>query len=161
MRSSILLAGLMAMAAVSPLNAADCGAEVDQLASRYRIAVDLPQAAPPAPAARGEVPATTESRGIPPEAMKESGGVIAPPGAGRTPVIEPPQAGTGAMPTTPNIPPQTAERPTARANEMSAAKRTRLQSILTAAKAAAGQQREQECFQQLSEARSLTESDLQ
>jgi hypothetical protein len=93
--------------------------------------------------------------------MKESGGVIAPPSEGRTPVIEPPQTGSGAMPTTPNIPPQTAERPSGRAAEMSAAKRTRLQSILTAAKAAAGQQREQECFQQLSEARALTESDLQ
>jgi hypothetical protein len=161
MRSSILLAALFTAAAIPPLSAADCGAEVDQLASRYRVAVGLPQGAPPTDT-KAEVPATTESRGIPPEAMKESGGVIAPPDqGGRMPTIEPPQQGSGAMPTTPNIPPQTAQRPTARSNEMSAAKRTQLQSILTAAKAAAGQQREQECFQQLSQARALTESDLQ
>lgn len=161
MRSSVLLAGLLTLATVSPLSAADCDAEVDQLASRYRIAVGLPQGAASAEA-KAEVPATTESRGIPPEAMKESGGVIAPPPqASRMPTIEPPQQGSGAMPTTPNIPPQTAQRPTTRTDEMSAAKRTQLQSILTAAKAAAGQQREQECFQQLSQARALTESDLQ
>jgi hypothetical protein len=161
MRSSILLAGLMTMVAVPELSAADCGVEVDQLASRYRIAVELPQGATPSRPGQGEVPATIESRGIPAEAMKESGGVIAPPSEGRTPTIEPPQAGTGAMPTTPNIPPQTADRPIPRSTEMSAAKRTQLQSILAAAKAAAGEQREAECFQQLSQARALTESDLQ
>src|SRR5262245_61866545 len=141
MRSSILLAALLTAATISPLSAADCGAEVDQLASRYRVSVGLPQGAA-SPDNKAEVPATTESRGIPPEAMKESGGVIAPPqGGSRMPTIEPPQQGSGAMPTTPNIPPQTAQRPTPRADEMSAAKRTQLQSILTAAKAAAGQQR--------------------
>ncbi len=160
MRSSILLAGLMIVAAMPEIKAADCSAEVDRLATRYRVSVDLPQAAPPR-ATQGEIPATTESRGIPPEAMKDSGGVIAPPSEGRTPTIEPPRAGTGAMPTTPNIPPQTAARPTTRVTEMSAAKRTQLQSLLTAAKASAGQQQEAECFQQLSQAQALTESDLQ
>jgi|GEM_PF-2292495 len=160
MRSSILLAGLISVIAIPELSAADCGAEVDKLATRYRVSVDLPQAAPPR-ATQGEVPATTESRGIPPEAMKESGGVIAPPQGGRTPMIEPPQAGAGAMPTTPNIPPQTAERPTTRGTEMSAAKRTQVQSLLTAAKASAGQQREAECFQQLAQAQAVAESDLQ
>lgn len=160
MRSSILLAGLVTLVTIPELSAADCGAEVDRLATHYRVSVDLPQAATPR-ATQGEIPATTESRGIPPEAMKDSGGVIAPPPEGRTPTLQPPQAGSGAMPTTPNIPPQTAERPTTRSLEMSAAKRTQLQSILTAAKAAAGQQREAECFQQLSQAQALTESDLQ
>ncbi len=118
MRSSILLAGLVTLIAMPELNAADCTAEVDRLATRYRVSVDLPQAAPP-------------------------------------------RAGTGAMPTTPNIPPQTAARPSTRPTEMSAAKRTPLQSLLTAAKAAAGQPQEAECFQPLSQAQALTESDLQ
>ena len=160
MRYPLLLAGLISLSAIPQVHAADCAAEVDRLAARHRVSVDLPQAAPPR-ATQGEIPATTESRGIPPEAMKDSGGVIAPPREGRTTTIEPPPAGTGAMPTTPNIPSQTAQRPTTRGSEMSAARKTQLQSLLTAAKAAAGQQREAECFQQLSQAQALTDSDLQ
>ncbi len=158
MRSTLLLAALATLVAAPDLAAADCAAEVDRLAGRYQVAADLPRAAPPRPDAPGEVPATTESRGIPPEAMQESGGVIAPPNEGRTPVIEPPTTTGSPMPTTPNVPPQTAERPVTKSGELNAAKRTQLQSLLTAAKAAASQQREAECFKQLGEARALTES---
>jgi hypothetical protein len=158
MRSSLLLAALATFVAAPDLAAADCAAEVDQLASRYQVAADLPRTTPPPADARGEVPATPESRGVPPEALQESGGVIAPPNEGRTRVIEPPVSSGSPMPTTPNLPPQTADRPVTKDTEMSAAKRTQLQSLLTAAKAAASQQREAECFQQLGEARALTES---
>lgn len=158
MRSILVLAAFTTLVAAPDLAAADCAAEVDRLASRYQIAADLPRSQVPRPDGRGEVPATTESRGIPPEAMQQSGGVIAPPDEGRTRVIEPPVSTGSPMPTTPNVPPQTAERPVAKPGELSAAKRTQLQSLLTAAKAAAGQQREAECFQQLGEARALTET---
>jgi len=162
MRSSLFLATatLTLLSTAPDIAAADCTAEVDQLASRYQVAADLPRGTAPQgqEAGRGEVPATTESRGIPPEAMQESGGVIAPPSEGRTRVIEPPMSTGSPMPTTPNLPPQTSQRPLPQASEMDASKRTRLQSLLTAAKAAASQQREAECFQNLGQARALTEN---
>jgi hypothetical protein len=152
----IIAAGvLMVAAAPCPPQAATCAAEIDLLARQYNLPTKLPRAEPPAGTAP-EAPATTESRGVPPEALSQSGGVIEPPEQGRTVTIEPPRTGD-TMPTAPPVPPQTAERPSQSPTELSAAKRMRMQSLLDAARAADREGREAECFERLGEARAVPE----
>lgn len=140
MRTSVL-AALLVLAA--PLVArADCAGDADRLAERYGLSAQLPQPS--------EAPATTESRGVPPEAMSRSGGVIAPPEEGRGRVIEPPAADR-SMPTAPEVRPTPAPDETQRR----AAKTAQIQSLVTAARAAAQRGNETECTRRLEEARAL------
>jgi hypothetical protein len=142
---------------VSAAAAASCREEVALFAQQYNLAADLPRAEPPAGAA--EAPATQESRGVPPsDSLSRSGGVVAPPeGSGRTVVIEPPAAGTAPMPTTPALRPHTSQQPSTRPSELSAAKRTQMESLVQAARAAEAQGKEAECFERLVQARALAE----
>ena len=151
----IIVGVLMLAAAPCPLQAASCAAEIDLLAKQYDLQTELPRAKPPA-GTTPEAPATTESRGVPPEALSQSGGVIEPPEQGRTVTIEPPRTGD-TMPTAPPVPPQTAERPSQNPTALSAAKRMQMQSLLDAARAADRQGREAECFERLGEARAVPE----
>jgi hypothetical protein len=142
---------------VSAAAAASCREELALFAQQYNLAADLPRAEPPAGAA--EAPATQESRGASPsDILSRSGGVVAPPeGSGRTVVIEPPAAGTAPMPTTPALRPHTSQQPSTRPSELSAAKRTQIESLVQAARAAEAQGKEAECFERLVQARALAE----
>lgn len=146
---TIALAALLLSAA--PLAAqADCAADADRLAERYGLSAQLPQSGHPT--GPSEAPATTESRGLPPEAMSRSGGVIAPPEEGRGRVISPPATDRG-MPTAPAVRPAPAPDDT----QQRAAKAAQVQSLVTAARAAAQRGNEAECARRLEEARALGE----
>jgi hypothetical protein len=142
----LLAAAALAALAFPAAARADCAADAERLAERYGVATELPRA--------GERPTTTESRGVPPEALSRSGGVIAPPEQGAGRVIAPPPSAAPTMPTAPQI------RPEPRAGEVQsgAAKAAQVESLLTAAKAAAERGDQAECARRLEEARALDES---
>lgn len=131
---------------------AECAAEAERLADRYGVTARLPQAG--APAAPGGPPAAAEPPGLPPEALSQSGGVIAPPDTGRGRVIAPPATVDPGMPTAPSIRPEPApgEIPAR------AAKAAQMESLIAAAQAAAERGDEAACARRLEEARTLGEA---
>jgi hypothetical protein len=133
--------------------AAGCEAEIAAMEQQFKLSSALPKAE--APAGSADTPATTESRGISPDdKLSQSGGVLAPPEGGRTAVIQPPPTGPGSTVTPPAVPPHTAEgRTPSDATELSAAKRTQVQTALNAAREAEGRGDEKACFERLGEAR--------
>jgi hypothetical protein len=141
---------------VPEVEAQTCSEQIDEMARQHALSADPPRAPPPSGSV--EAPATEESRGLPPESLSRSGGVIAPPGEGRGRVIEPPRAGSNAMPTAPPVPPQTSEAPSTGAAELGAAKRAQMQSLLEGARAAARQGNEAECLDRLEEARAIPDA---
>lgn len=147
---------LIAIAAASLAGqawAAGCEAEIAVLEQQYKLSAALPKT--DAPAGSADTPATTESRGMgPDDKLAQSGGVLAPPEGGRTAVIQPPSTGPGSTVTPPAVPPHTAEGPApAEAGELSAARRTQVQTHLNAAREASGRGDEKACFERLGEAR--------
>ena len=153
---TLLFAVAFTLVVVPCARAASCDEEIELFAKQYDLLAELPRAEPPAGSPAPEPPATMESRGVPPEALSRSGGVVEPPEQGRTVTIEPPPTGD-LMPTTPEVKPHTAERPSQGAAELGAAKRMQMQSLLNAARAAERQGREAECFERLGEARAIPE----
>jgi hypothetical protein len=151
-------AGLIALtlAAVPHAHAATCDAEIKLFAERYDLLSELPRAVPPSGAP--EPPTTTETRGVPPQTLSRSGGVMEPPEQGRIVTIEPPLSGADVMPTKPEIPPHTSEGPSRSTTELGGAKRLQMQSLLNAARAAQREGKEAECFERLGEARNIPES---
>ena len=133
--------------------AAGCEAEIAALEKQYKLSSALPKAE--APAGAPEAPATTESRGVSlDDKLTQSGGVLAPPEGGRTAVIPPPSTGPGSAMTPPTVPPHTAAGPApSDTTELSAAKRTQVQTALNAAREAEGRGDERACFERLGEAR--------
>jgi hypothetical protein len=134
--------------------AASCEAEIAAMEQQYKLSSVLPKAE--APAGSPDTPATTESRGISPgDNLSRSGGVLAPPEGGRTAVIQPPSTGPGSTVTPPAVPPHTAQGPTPSSDtaELSATKRTQVQTALNAAREAEGRGDEKACFERLGEAR--------
>jgi hypothetical protein len=129
-----------------PAFAASCGTEIEALERQFKISSALPKA---------DTPATTESRGVAPaDKLAKSGGVLAPPEGGRTAVIPPPSTGPGSTMTPSAVPPHTAEGPSgSTGGELSAAKRTQVQTHLNAAREAEGRGDEKACFERLGEAR--------
>jgi hypothetical protein len=132
--------------------AAGCEAEIAALEQQFKLSSALPKTE--APSGSADTPATTESRGISPDdKLSQSGGVLAPPEGGRSAVIEPPPTGPGSTVTPPTVPPHTAQGPTPSPTELSAAKRTQMQTALNGAREAAGRGDEKACFERLGEAR--------
>ena len=131
-----------------PAFAASCGTEIEALERQFKLSAALPKAG-------SDTPATTESRGMSPDdKLAKSGGVLAPPEGGRTAVIPPPPTGPGSTVTPPAVPPHTAEGPSgSTGDELSAAKRTQVQTHLNAAREAEGRGDEKTCFERLGEAR--------
>lgn len=158
MRTSLLiaLAGIGALAIAPRAVAQTCSEGIAALARQYALSTELPQAEPPSGTA--ERPATEESRGVPPESLSRSGGVIAPPEEGRGRVITPPRAGEEAMPTAPPVPPQTSQAPSTSGAEISAAKRAQMQGLLNGAREAERQGNEAECLDRLNKARAVSEA---
>ncbi len=151
--SVMALAAIGTFAIALQVGAQSCSDGIDALARQYALSTGLPKAES-APGA-GERPATEESRGVSPESLSRSGGVIAPPDEGRSRVIEPPRSGGDAMPTAPPVPPQTSQAPSTGSVEIGAAKRAQMQSLLDGARAAERQGNEGECLDRLNEARAI------
>jgi hypothetical protein len=140
---ALLAAGCGAMPAAQ---SATCTEAVVQLAQQYGLSTELP---------RLEAPATEDSRGVPPDVLSQSGGVLAPPaqGAGR---VQEPQPGTrDAMPTAPPAPPHSAQAPSRDAQQLDAVKRAQMQSLLQAARAAGRSGDEQRCWERLGAAKAI------
>jgi hypothetical protein len=143
------LIGLAVAGLAGPALAASCGTEISALERQFNLTAALPKA--DAPSGSAETPATAESRGLAPDdKLARSGGVLAPPEGGRTAVIPPPSTGPTAAP--PAIPPHTAQGPTG-GGDLSAAKRTQVQTHLNAAREAEGRGDEKACFERVGEAR--------
>lgn len=84
--------------------------------------------------------------------LKGSGGVLQPPDVGAPVAVAPPET-AGRMPTTPAIPPQTAEGDPA--PRFGTARQAQLESLLTAARSAADRGNTAECQARLKEAEQL------
>lgn len=150
------LLALLACGIAAPAVAASCSAEIALFERQYNLAGALPRADSPAGAA--EAPATTGSRGVSStDKLAPSGGVLAPPEGGRTAVIEPPKTGPSSTPTPPAVPPHAAEGPSKGSAELSAAKRTQMQTHLSAAREADARGDEKACFERLGAARAIPE----
>ena len=94
------------------------------------------------------------------EELSKSGGVIAPPVVRDPSVVEPPESPRDAMPTVPAVPPGETQGDPQTAQGLSAAARTTLESLLMAARAEAKQQREEDCFERLNEAKAYVQRQL-
>jgi hypothetical protein len=154
-------AALLVLAASSfavPALAASCATEIEAFERQHKLSAALPR--PDAPAGSADTPATTESRGVPPEdKLGPSGGVLAPPEGGRSAVIEPPRTGPGSEMTPPAVPPHTAEGPSGTdAAELNAAKRAQIQAHLNAAHEADSRGDEKACFERLGDARAALQA---
>lgn len=149
-------AGVAALAVSSAARAQSCAEAIETFARQYALATELPRAEPPSGAV--ERPATEDSRGVPPESLSRSGGVIAPPGEGRGRVIEPPRTDGDGMRTAPPMPPQTSQAPSTGNTEIGAARRAQMQGLLDGARAAERQGNEAECRDRLDEARRIPQA---
>lgn len=132
----ILVASVVA---VPPAAAQSCGELVGALAAEMNL--DLGRVAAP----------SLEGQSLS-EQLTDSGGVIEPPPIDAPGAIEPPPIGSD-MPTAPSIPPQTAEGE--KQDAAPAARQAQLESLLTAAHAAAERGDEAECLARLEEAQQI------
>jgi hypothetical protein len=150
---SIIGVGFCVTTIVPAVQAANCAQEIGTLAREYSITTELPRAEPP-----GQGRGAAETQTVRPEDLSRSGGVIAPPSEGQGRVIRPPEAGGGATPTMPTLPPQTAERLSGNPVELGASERAQIQSLLQAAKAADEQGQEAACFERLARAKEIAQA---
>lgn len=140
--------------------AENCKEQVERLARQYGLAVTPPEAklregepvTPPSP------PMTAESRGFTAtDRLKRSDGVLEPPDTGSTRVIPPPPTGD-RMETAPDVAPQPdAGRSAGASEELDAAARIRLESLIMAGRDAAERGQERTCLDRLGQAREILE----
>jgi hypothetical protein len=143
--------------AAGPALAQSCGTEVSRLAQQYSLSTDETHTgsmgAPTTPEAP---PATTESRGVTTtDRLARSGGVLTPPDTGAPMAIQPPSSNPDRMPTAPQpqqSPPNAGSTDTA---GLTAAQRTQMESLLTAARAAERQGKQEQCLDRLREAEAI------
>lgn len=135
MRSIVV--ALITLLLTLPAAAAEsaCLEAVDRLGRQLGLATTLP--APDQQQASGDLTDT----------LKGSGGVLQPPDRGAAVAVTPPQA-ADRMPTTPSLEPHTASP---------AARQAQLESLLTAARAAAEHGDTAQCVARLGEAQQLAE----
>ena len=147
-------AGLVALATTAV--AATCEETVASYAREQGLSVAMPSR--PAEQASGPAttPATAESRGlIATDKLAATGGVIAPPATGAAAVITPPPTGD-RMATAPSVQPNTQAGPApARPVEMDAAKRAQAEAMLFAARNAAQEGKQEQCYERLQQAQRL------
>ena len=167
-RMFLMAAGMVALAATPAVAQQTCRDMVDRFAAAENLSATTPPvASPPAAGDTGPGRTTADSGISPGETMSEklgrSGGVLTPPAVGDQAVIDPPRTGTDGMPTAPRIAPSpgtgagsSTDAPTG-ATPDRAAQRAQMESLVTAARAAAERGDEQRCMDSLSKARALTE----
>ncbi|HYG86329.1 MAG TPA: hypothetical protein VD978_08735 [Azospirillum sp.] len=166
LRSALLAAGAVALASAPALAQQTCRDQIERFAAAENLSATSPPVTSP-PAAgdtrSGTAGSTVDGGNNMSETLGRSGGVLAPPAVGDTAVIDPPRTGEQSMPTAPRIAPSpgagsgssgdtatgtTAER---------AAQRAQMESLVTAARAAADRGDERQCLESLDKARALTE----
>ncbi|MBP2228273.1 hypothetical protein J2847_001555 [Azospirillum agricola] len=169
-RGAALVAGLAMLAALPAAAQQTCGAMVEQFAADHSLSTQPPPTAVPAPpgsagsSARSD--ATDGSGAASSERLAQSGGLIAPPAVGDRAVIDPPRSGASNMPTAPAVRPDAGSNPAQGAmpggsggagDTMGrAARNAQLESLVTAARAAARDGDETRCMDSLGEARRLS-----
>jgi hypothetical protein len=150
MRKPIMLAAAAVSFWYGAAAAQECLDQVAKLAGEQGVSTELPQAQSDGQGLETQQPAAGQT--TTPDDLAQSGGVVAPPDTDSDmPVIEPPVTGD-AMPTAPKVVPQP-ESDSLLATE--AAKKTQIQSLLTAARQAAESGDTQGCLDQLQKARAL------
>lgn len=169
-RMLLMAAGLAALAAAPAAAQQTCRDMVDRFAAAENLSATMPPvASPPAagdtrPGSAGTMADGGRSSG---ETMSDklgrSGGVLTPPAIGDQAVIDPPRTGTDGMPTAPRLAPapgtgagSSADAPTG-ATPDRAAQRAQMESLVTAARAAAERGNERQCMDSLSKAQALTQ----
>lgn len=165
-RSALMAAGAVALVASASGPAAaqqTCRAMVDRFASAENLtATTPPTVAPPAAGDTRPESAGNSSDGSASmsDKLSQSGGVLSPPAVGDHAVIDPPR--TGNMPTAPRVAPSpgagagsSADSPTGSTQDR-AAQRAQMESLVTAARAAAERGDEAQCMDSLSKAQALT-----
>ncbi|CAO3413815.1 hypothetical protein [Azospirillum doebereinerae] len=161
-----LAAGVFMLAALPAAAQQTCGAMVEQFAADQSLSSQPPPTAVPAPPGSAGSTATSEAPGgggaASSERLAQSGGLITPPAVGDRAVIDPPRAGASNMPTAPAVRPDTrTDTPPSAGSGTSdsmgqAARNAQLESLVTAARAAAKDGDEARCLEGLSEARRLS-----
>lgn len=183
-----LVVSLAAIGLTAPSFAATCADAVQEFSSAHGLAPTLPPKAAPGagtsgPAGAGAADLGTSGgmpgngpgsgpgsipdsgpgsgSGLSPQALNESGGVIRPPSTGDLAVIEPPHNPSNAMPTAPDLSPNSgssADQPSGGALGR-AAREAQVESLITAARSAAASGDEARCLDSLGEARRLAAPD--
>lgn len=158
--------GTLVLAAALPAAAQQgCGAMVEQFAADHSLSTQPPPTAVPAPpGTAGSTPRDDQPSGsgaASSERLAQSGGLIAPPAANDRSVIEPPSGGASNMPTAPAVRPDSGADATPGAGATGgtmgmAARNAQLESLVTAARAAAKDGDEARCLDSLTEARRLS-----
>ncbi len=157
-KSIALSAALMASALIMapPAVAQTCASEIARLSQQYALSPEAPRAgsstAPTARAPRSDAaPGTTTT-----ERLGQSGGVISPPDVGSPMAVQPPIANPDRMPTTPNVAPSPPGNGAGTdGSGLTAADRTRMESLLQAAQAAERQGKPEQCLERLREAEAV------
>jgi len=166
-RNALMGAAVMALLAPPALAQQTCRDMVDRFAAAENLSATAPPtAAPPMPGdTRPGTAGTTTDGGASSgtsmsDKLGQSGGVLKPPAVGDQAVIDPPQ--TGNMPTAPRVAPapgtgsgSSAGSPTG-ASPDRAAQRAQMESLVTAARAAAERGDERQCMDSLTKAQALT-----
>jgi hypothetical protein len=134
--------------------AQSCGSEIDRLAQQFNLRPEAPSAgtseAPAWPAAPPSTAGSTTT-----EKLAQSGGVLAPPDTGAPMAIQPPQSNPDRMPTAPPVKPSPPSQSEGSSDNLSAADRARMESLLQGARAAERQGKEQQCLDRLREAAAI------
>ena len=162
-RSALMAAGLAVIAAPAAAQQG-CGDMVDRFAAAQNLTSTAPPvAAPPAAGTSGGT--MSDSGPSMSDKLSQSGGVLTPPATGSNQaVIEPPRGSTtDSMPTAPRVAPSpgsgagsSADAPTATTQDR-AAQRAQMESLVTAARAAAARGDERLCMDSLSKAQALAQ----
>jgi hypothetical protein len=142
----------------APALAQSCGQAIDRLAQQYSLNTEETHTGSTgAPATPSAPPATAESQGLTStDRLARSGGVVSPPDVGTPMAIQPPKTNPDNMPTAPPVAPSPpgAAGPTD-SGGLSAADRTRMESLLTAARQAERQGKQAQCLDRLREAEAV------
>ncbi len=152
-----MVAGGAILAGATAVAAADCTEAVDRFAQDAGLTAAMPERPGEHSAGPTTAPATSEARGgiAPTDRLAESGGVIRPPDTGAPAAITPPPT-PDSMPTAPQIRPGTpGGGAAARSSEVDAATQAQAEAMLFAAKAAAEEGKEEQCFERLQQAKKL------
>lgn len=149
-----VLALLALLCSSTAASAETCVEAVDRFAAAHDLSATPPQAVPEhgGSGPTADRPATLESRGVT-GALGESGGVIRPPDTDTGMAVRPPAEKQSRMPTAPDV--QGEQSPGAGQSGADAVRRERVESMLTAARAAAERGDSEQCYQRLREAQDI------
>ncbi|HYG88355.1 MAG TPA: hypothetical protein VD978_19100 [Azospirillum sp.] len=133
-----------------------CRDQLDRFAETQNLSTEPPPTAVP-PGTAGSTSGSQDR--VTSEDLGRSGGVVTPPAMGDRSVIEPAHPLPDRMPTAPPIRPETGAALAPNGGAMAeAARRTQMEALITAGRAAAQRGNEAQCMDSLAKARWLSES---